>query len=401
MKRLGKYGLWALVLVALVLGFRRLFQPSPLLVDLAKVEQGTLQRTVEEIGRTRLRERYTIAAPVAGTLVRAPLQAGAQVKAGETILATFVPSAPASLDSRARAEAEARVQRAQAMLGETRAMELKAHSAAQFAEAEWQRQKALEGSGAQSAQELDRARRDAQLADADWKAAQSAVQVTQYELEMAQAALLGPETEGGATSLHLRSPIDGRVIRVFEDSERPVAAGTPLMEVGDVRRIELVGEFLSQDAVAIEAGMTAEVNGWQPDGALSREDRLQARVRLVEPGGFTKVSALGVEEQRVNVLFDPEPPLEAWARLGDAYRVELRVIVEQVPDCTLVPTGALFRRQGGWHVFAVHDGQAKLQKVQIGRGNGIQEEVLEGLEPGDQVVLYPSELVEDGRKVQG
>jgi len=392
--------LWVLVGAAVVLAFVRAFRTPPVLVDVAEVARGELVVTVDDDGRTRVRDRYTIHAPTDGRLLRIPFRAGARVVAGETVLAEFEPRTPVLLDARTRAEAEARVEAAEASVERTRAVLAQAEADLDYAKAELARRRELVRSGTETQSQLDLAQRDERRADEGLRAARFALDVSEHELGVARAALVEETngTPGGV--LALRSPIDGRVLRVFEESARTIAAGTPILEIGDTARLEVVAEYLSQDAVKVAPGMHVLLDGWGGELPGAGEETLHGEVRLVEPGGFTKVSALGVEEQRVDVLVDPVEPLEGWARLQDGYRVDLRIVVARREDVVIVPTGALFRERDAWAVFVVEDGVAREREVELGQRNGLEAEVARGLAPGERVVLYPSELVGDGTAVE-
>ena len=404
--------------VVIALGLVRAFRPMAVLVDTTVVERGPLLVTADDDGRTRVRERYVISAPVDGRLLRTVLDPGDAVFAGETVVAEFAPVAPHLLDARSRAEAEARVQRAEAALLEARARRDQAEADLAFAGTELERARELAESGAGSEEALDRAKHDERRARAGLDAAEFAVQVGAYELELARASLveppaeaLEPERAGGRTLdggpvaeglVPLRSPIDGVVLRVFEESARPLTVGTPILEVGNVGALEIVADFLSQDAVRIRPGMRVVVEGYGAE--LEGSAQLEGVVRVVEPGGFTKVSALGVEEQRVNVVVDlveAGPDDVDRASLGDGYRVEVRVVLWEAGDVLVVPTGALFQEDGGWFVFVVDGDRAVERAVELGRRNGLEAEVQGGLTAGERVVLYPNELIEDGVRIEG
>lgn len=382
---------WILLAALAAAAFVRAFRTPPVLVDTAVVERGTLEVTVEDDGRTRVRERYVVSAPIDGRLLRVTLDPGAEVVAGETVLAEFEPRAVVPLDERERAQAQARVSAAQAALERARAEELRAAAALDYARLDLQRQRQLGESGIESQERLDRAVRDERAGAEALRAAGFQVAVAENQLAEARALLLEDgETSGRAIAL--RSPIDGFVLRLHEESARTLAAGSPILEVGDVSRLEIVADLLSQEAVAVRPGMEVYVEGW---GA--GEPALRGVVRHVEPAGYTKISALGVEEQRVDVLVDP---LEPWDALRDGFRVELRIVVWHGGDVRIVPTGALFREGERWAAFVVEDERAVLREVEIGRRGGLEAEVLSGLAEGDVVVLYPSELIEPGARVE-
>jgi HlyD family secretion protein len=382
---------WILVAALAAAAFVRAFRSPPVLVDTAVVERGRLEVTVEDDGRTRVRERYVVSAPVDGELLRVALDPGAAVLAGETVLAEFAPRAVVPLDARERAQVEARVAAAEAALERARAEEGRAAAALDYARIDLQRQRQLGESGIESAERLDRAVRDERAAAEALRAAGFQVAVAGHQLVEARALLLEGGT-GSARALALRSPIDGVVLRLHEESARTLVAGAPILEVGDVAHLEIVADLLSQDAVAVRPGMEALVEGWGPEGSA-----LRGTVRHVEPAGYTKISALGVEEQRVDVLVDP---LETWDALRDGFRVELRIVVWRGEDVLVVPTGALFRAGERWAAFVVEDEHAVRRDVELGRRGGLQAEVLSGLAEGERVVLYPSELIEPGARVE-
>lgn len=412
--------LWILaglvVVVLLVLAFR----PAPVRVETAEVRRGTLRVTVRDDGRTRVRERYTISAPIRGRLLRPLLDPGDAVRAGETTVAQFLPVSPGLLDARSREEAQARLRRAAAAMQEAEARRRQAAADLAFAQKELDRMKNLHAEGIQPREALDRAERAEQTAREGVRAAEQAVQVARYELEVARASLreaapgdleasLPPDVESAPAFvgtdeasglLAIRSPIDGEVLRIQEESARNLEAGAPILEVGDTDRLEVVADFLSQDAVKIAPGMPGEIIGWGGIDDAGDARPLEARVRTVEPAGFTKVSALGVEEQRVNVILDPVGEPEAWASLGDGYHVEARVLLWEEPDALLAPSGALFRAGEDWAVYLVEGGRARLRRVEIGRRGEHEVEIRSGLEAGARVVLYPSALISDGTRVR-
>lgn len=399
MKPWVKRSMWLVAISIVVALFVRALQSPPVRVDVATAERGTLVITVDDDGRTRLRDRYVISAPCDGWLLRPPLKAGAAVRAKRTELSRFQPRAPELLDARAQAEAEARVERAAAALERARAMCSQRRAGLRYARADLERRTELLECGSETEHEMDRAERDEHLAAEGLRAAQLAVRIAEHELDLARAGFVEDPDEHREPML-LRSPIDGHVIRVFEESSRTIPAGTPILEVGNTAALEVVADFLSQDAVKVRPGMEVLVEGWGGDRPGAEERVLRATVRLLEPGGFTKVSALGVEEQRVNVVMDPSEPAEGWNVLKDGYRVELRIVIREKDDVLLVPTGALFREKDTWAVFVVTRGYAEKREVSLGERNGLEAEVLGGIERGEQVVLYPSELIEDGASIE-
>jgi HlyD family secretion protein len=380
-----------LVAVLLVVGL----WPRALPVDVAQVARGPLVVTVAHEGKTRIHERFVVSAPVAGRVLRIELEPGDVVKKGDTLLATFRPSTPGLLDARTRAEAEARVAAAAADLEQARAAAAGAAAQGQLARAEAQRQRELASQRIGSQQALDMAEAGARSAEEARRAAEFAVRSAEHGLEMARAQLLQARevARSGGVILPIHSPIDGVVLTRAQQSEAIVPAGAPLLELGAPHDLEIVADFLSSDAVKVNPGARVLVEQWGGDQSLT------GRVRRVEPSGYLKISALGVEEQRVNVIVDFADPLEAWKRLGDGFRVEVEVVIWERPDVLKVPTGALFRRGGDWSVFTVERGRARLRKVEIGKRNGLEAEVISGLQADRKVIVHPGDAVGDGARV--
>jgi HlyD family secretion protein len=368
--------------------------PATVPVDLAPVERGRLLVTVEEEGETRVHDRFVVSAPLAGQVLRIDLEPGDPVRREETVLATFLPAAPVLLDARSRAEAEAAVAAARATLGGTRAEQRRAEATLTLARSELERHRELFEQKIVSQQALDAAETEARAAEEALRAAEFAMASAEHQLEMAQARLL--QATGGARAgqpIEIRSPIDGVVFKRYRWSEAVVQAGEPLLELGDPRQLEIVSDLLSTDAVRVDPGDPVLIEQWGGD------ETLRGTVRLVEPSGFMKISALGVEEQRVNVIVDFEDPVDAWEKLGDGYRVEVRVVIWEGEDVVKVPTSSLFRKGNDWAVFALDSGRARLVPVELGRRNGLEAQVVSGLKSGQQVVVHPSDTLEDGARV--
>jgi len=357
--------------------------PRPVPVETVRVTVGPLRATVNEEGKTRIRNRYVVSAPVTGLLRRIPYKAGAEVVAGQTVLAVIEPMLPTPLDARTRSQAEARRDTAAAHLAKARA----AHD---FAASELRRFEKLYAERTISIQELETARWREVSAARDAAAAESALR--QAEAELAEFAGAGPDSNRPA--VEIKACVTGRVLRVHEESARVVASGAPLMEIGDPTDLEVVIEVLSRDGAAITPGTRVELEQW------GGRDPLTARVRYVEPAAFTKVSALGVEEQRVNVVADLLTPPAQRPGLGDHFRVEARIILWEDPAAMKLPTGALFRRGSEWAVFLIEEGRARLKVVKTGRSSGTETQILDGLAEGQEVVLYPGSRVRDGLRVR-
>jgi HlyD family secretion protein len=373
------------------------FLPKPVAVDVAPLTRGPMMVTVDEDGRTRIKERYIVSSPLAGRLQRIRLKAGDAVEAGQTVLAVIEPSDPQFLDARARAEAEARVKTAAAAHQRTLPVMETARTQEDFAKRELQRIRNLARDGVVSARELDQAEHHARVAATQLRAAEYAVQIAAFELEQARAALLraepGPSGETEDAHMEILAPITGRVLRVLQESATVVGPGAPLVELGDPGELEIVVEMLSTDAVRIQPGARMLLEHWGGDHPL------QARVRRVEPSAFLKISALGVEEQRVNVIADLVDPPPQPPTLGDAYRVEARVVTWETDDAVKIPAGALFRHGADWAVFVADNGRARLRIINIGRMNSHEAESLDGIAPGTIVILHPGDKVRDGIRI--
>ena len=383
----------AVAIVALLVWALR---PRPVPVDLAAVERRDLTVTLDEEGETRVRSRYEVSAPVAGRVLRIELQPGDPVVAGETVLATFAPADPVPLDLRSRAEGEAAVRGARAGVGQAEARLGQTRAELTFAETELGRRRTLVAQGIESRERLDAAETEVESRRKAVEAARFAEAAARHQLEMTRAALFQDASGGGSGGravLTLRSPVRGVVLERARESEAVVGAGEPLLTVGDPSDLEVVADFLSTDAVRIAPGQPALVEDW------GEPEPLRAVVRRVEPRGFTKVSALGVEEQRVDVVLDLVDPGERSSRLGDGYRVQVRVVVFQGDDVLTVPTSSLFRRGGAWEVFVAEDGVARRRQIEIGHRNPVHAQVTAGLEEGARVVAYPGDEVEDGAKI--
>jgi HlyD family secretion protein len=327
-----------------------------------------------------------VSAPVAGQLRRIPFKAGAEVQAGETVLAVIDPLSPTLLDARTRTAAEAKRDAALAKLEQARA-------AQQYEASELRRTAKLYAVKTVSASDLEMAQMREAVVAKEQAANESALR--QAEAELAEFAAGTPaRTNAPAEPIQVKAPVNGRVLKVYEENARVVAAGAPILEVGDPADLEVVVEVLSRDGAAIPPGTAVELEQWGGGKPL------QARVRLVEPAAFTKVSALGVEEQRVNVIADLLTPPDQRPTIGDGFRVEARIIVWESTDTLKVPAGALFRQGEQWAAFVVTDGRARLRLLKAGRSSGTETQALEGLKQGEAVILYPGSRVRDGQRVK-
>ncbi|MEO6002793.1 MAG: HlyD family efflux transporter periplasmic adaptor subunit [Opitutus sp.] len=390
-----RYLVWtgtALLVLLIVAGL----WPKPLPVEVAAVSRGDVLVTVNEEGMTRVKNRYVVSSPVAGQLQRIEWKAGAVVKAGETVLATLETGGADLLDVRGQAQAEARVRAAESSVERAGAQLASARATATLASSDLNRFRGLAGRGAISQQDLESATMREATATQEVRAAEFGEQVARFELEQARALLLRGQPGGNASQapIVITSPVSGRVLRVFQESSRLVTGGLALLEVGDPTDLELRIEVLSRDGVAIRPGARVLVDQW--GGPTS----LEARVRLVEPSAFTKISALGVEEQRVYVVADFVSPVEQRPTLGDSYRIEARIVVWEGKNVLRVPAGALFQRGQQWQTFVVAHGKTALRDVKAGRSNGLETEILDGLREGERVVLYPGDKVAEGSRVR-
>jgi len=367
-------------------------RPQPIAVETAAVARGAFEQTVSDDGRTRVRERYVVSAPLAGRVERIDLEAGDPVKQGQAV-AQLTPTAPAFLDARTARELQERIGAAEAQAARARAETQKAIAQRSQARADLDRQAKLATEGFVSANAREQAALALQVAERAVQAARFAEEAARHELEQTRAALRRYESGALGPRWEVTSPVQGSVLKVVQKSEGPVALGAPLLELGDPRSLEAVVDVLSQDAVAIRPGMPARLelgSGVPP---------LAARVRLVEPAAFTKVSALGVEEQRVNVILDFVEPIDNVQTIGDGFRVEASIVTYRQDDALKVPVGALFREGDGWAVFVAEGARAHKRAVKVPRRNGAEALVEAGLEPGERVIVYPSDALKDGSRL--
>ena len=390
--------LWLAIGLAIVAGLAWSFWPQATMVDVASVTRGPMQLEVSDEGRTRVREIYQVSAPVAGRLMRVEEHAGDAVVAGKTVVADLLPTAPNFLDIRTRAQAETAVQSAAAARDLAGAAEEKARAELSFATADFQRARKLVAPGIISRADFERAEMSYNSATAQLATARAALRAKEFDLQTAKALLIDPGDTAAAerrqASIELRAPVSGRILRVLHENEATVGAGEPILEIGDPANLEVVVQLISEEAVKVREGARAIITDWGGSGSLA------ARVRRVEPSGFTKISALGVEEQRVNVLLDFVDPPEKRPAIADGFRVIAHIVVWEKPDVLRVPASALFRSGQGWAAFAVRDGRAVLTPVEVGKTNEDVAEVLGGLARDDKIILHPSDRVHDGARVR-
>jgi HlyD family secretion protein len=390
-RRLTPYAIVAGLIAAIVAGF----WPKPISVEVGAVIRSPLVVSVFEEGKTRIRHRYIISPPVAGFLSRVELRPGASIRRGETVLAVIEPQMSGFLDARGLAEAEARVKATEATKMQRQAELDRATAALDLANKDVVRADTLRRTGAIAAQEWDAAQNRVEMLTRELHAAEFALRVADFEITQAQAALKQAQhsESGNSAPLKVLAPVDGFVLNVYEESARVVTPGTPIMEVGDPQDLEAEIELLSSDAVGVAPGADASIEHWGGDSPL------RGRVTVVEPGAYTKISALGVEEQRVKVrldFLDAPPPDHP---LGDRYRVEARIVTWRGDNILQVPTSALFRRGNDWMTFVVKQGKAQLRKVEIDHNNGIAAEVRSGLAERDTVIIHAPDAVHDGASV--
>jgi HlyD family secretion protein len=362
---------WLPFAVAGVAGLAWLLRPQPVPVDLVAVDTGPIQVTVSDEGQTRVKDVFVVSSPLPGLMQRITLKAGDEVVAQKTVVARIAPNDPNFLDARSEQEARAALRRADAERA--------------FAAAELERYRRLAAQGVVSANDLDAAQRRAQTTTAAVEEARARLTAPARTKRRA-----GPDCD----CVDVYSPVSGRVLRVLQESEAVVGPGTALIEIGDPENLEVFVDLLSTDAVRVEAGQRVLIEAW------GGGEPLAGVVRRVEPFGFTKISALGIEEQRVKVIIDFNDARDRWSRLGHGYRVEPRIVLAEAEAVLKVPQAALFREDGRWSVFVDAGGRAELRTVELGLENGLEAQVRKGLAAGDQVVLQPGGRVSAGTSIK-
>ncbi|WP_152521645.1 efflux RND transporter periplasmic adaptor subunit [Marinimicrobium sp. LS-A18] len=378
-----------LVIVVMIISFR----DPPALVDSAQVIRGPFRITVEEEGRTRLPDRFEVSAPVAGYLNRVLLEPGDEVAQGDTLF-TLNPAPADALDARTGAQARAALARAESALAAAESAVEVQRAQAELADRELVRVQRLVDQGHLSREALDRALAEARSASARLRTAQFQVDVARHERENAEAALTISGGEVRSEPLKVTAPTEGVVLTRERQSAGRVQPGEPILTLGDLSSLQVEVDLLSPDAVRLSPGMRVELERWGGDEVLP------GRVRRIEPAGFTHISALGVEEQRVWVIVDFDAQRERWKDLGDGYRVEARFILWEGDDVLQVPASALFREEERWAVYVIEDGEAVRRTVTPGRRSGLLTEIEDGLEPGERVILHPGQDIEPGRRVE-
>jgi len=389
----GRVGL-TLGALAAAAGIAWFLMPRPIPVETVAVTKGRFVASVDEDGKTRIRQRYVVAAPLAGRLTRVTLKAGDKV-AADDVVATILPPPAPLLDPRTRREAEERLGTAEAAQARSKATVERAQAQADQAKTDLDRTRTLAASGASTVQARERAELAQRIADRDLRAAEFQDHAAGHELAQAKALLVRYQdgTNAPVEPWNVTAPVSGVVLRVVQESETAVQSGAPLLEIGDPRDLEIVTDVLSTDAVEIHPGADVVIDHWGGPGVLS------GRVRRIEPAAFTKVSTLGVEEQRVNVLIDVLSPQEQWTGLGDGYQIDTRITVFTQDDIEIIPAGALFRRGDTWSVYVVEDARAQARTIDLVRRSGRFAAVRKGLAQGERVIVYPSDQISPGLRV--
>jgi len=375
------------------------FAPRPLQVEVADVRVGHFETSIDEDARTRLRDKFVVAAPLAGQLQRISLREGDAVEAG-AVLATLVPVLSPLLDERTLQEQRARIGAAEAGVQRAATRIEAAKVALEQARIEQQRTEELAKQGFVAATKIDADRLATRAAQKELDTAVESEHVARHESAQARAALGAVLGSGGGARFPLRAPIAGRVLKLYFTSETTVALGAPLLEIGDTSKLEIVAELLTTDALAARPGSPVRIDRWGGPGLLA------GRVRRVEPAAFTKVSALGVEEQRVNVLIDIVSAPQEWTALGDGYRVGVHIVTRSLDNALLIPVGAVFPlpassrpTEARFAVFSYDRERARLQSVVIGARNSSDAWIQKGLAPGERVIVYPAAALTDGARV--
>lgn len=372
------------------------FMPTPAEVEIATVGQGRFERSVQEDGKTRLRERYVVSTPLTGRVARIDLKQGDTVQRGATV-ATLWPVSPALLDERARAEQVARIGAMQASVARAQANVERASAALDNARAELKRSEMLAQQGFVSPNQNETGRLNVRLREKELESARQEEDAARHELEQSRIALKQfsqTAPDGQQRAFAVKAPVSGKVLKVPQQSEGVMAAGTPLMELGDPTQLEVVVDILTEDAAQIKPGTLVQLANW------GGPDILEGTVRLIEPAAFTKVSALGVEEQRVNAIIDINSPPEKWRTLSDGFKVDVRVLVQVVENAVKVPVSALFPVGARSGLFVLDKGHARLREIEVAARNGVEAWVKTGLTQGTQVIVYPDTKLKDGDRVK-
>lgn len=393
-RRIGPLVIGALVVIAVGLAVFFTLRKPVIPVDLGQVSRGRMAVTIDDEAETRAHDVFVVSAPIGGRLLRVPLEAGDPVRADDSIVARMVPADPGLLDARQYDEASARIRALEETAKSAAARIVEARAERDLARREFDRSAAILARGFVSRATMDRARMNRDRSAASVIEAERAAAAARYDLAAARATLKRTSSGVGDEAITIGAPVSGRVLRIVQKSEATVVAGMPLVEIGDPATLELVTDLLSADAVQIKPGAAATLEQW------GGKHPIPARVRLVEPYAFTKVSALGVEEQRVNVVLDFTGPPAEREGLGHGYRGIVRIVTWSSPDALRLPASALFRAGDDWAVFMVEGQRAKLVRVRIGAANPDFVQLLDPLAPGTRVILHPGDRVADGVRVK-
>lgn len=381
---------WLPTLLILLAVMVWLFYPKAVAVDLVAVQRGPLQVTVGDEGETRVKDLFVVSAPITGFMRRVELEPGDKVVASKTVVARLEPADPGLLDARTQAMAQAALSAAASARTQAQAETRRADAELDYARTELKRTQALAAENAVSKSALDAAQHLADTATATVEQARAMLKVRESEYQRAQAQLWSPDSAKGkprSGTVAVYSPVSGVVLRVVAKSEAIVPSSAPIIELGDPAKLEIKVDLLSADAVKVKAGQRVVIGAWGGDTPLA------GVVRQVEPYGFTKVSALGIEEQRVRVLIDFVDAHEVWQKLGHGYRVEPRIVIWSADDVLQVPLSSLFRDGDAWAVFVSNRGRAELRHVSVGQSNGLLAEITAGLQAGEQIVSYPDDRI--------
>lgn len=391
-----KSGFRALVLALVTVGAAAagwmLLRPSPILVDTAPVTRGAFVRSILSEGKTRVRDRYVVSSPISGLLGRVALKVGDRVEMN-SVLAVVSPGAAPLDDPRARRQLEERLGVAEAARDRAKAAGARTRAKLDQARADLARTSALASKGVVTATRREQDELAVKLAEREADVAEFDVHLAEHEEALARAAIQTSAGDGAARTIEIRSPIGGVVLKIVQESEGPVSVGSVILEIGDPARLEVIADVLTTDAVQMKVGAPAKIERW--GGPID----LDATVTRIEPAGFTKVSALGIDEQRVLVVLAITAPPETWSALGDAFRVEARIEVARVVDALTIPVGALFRGGSGWNVFSVADGRAKIREVAVTQRSETRALISDGLSEGEYVAIFPPPTLRDGSDV--
>ncbi|MCG8018596.1 MAG: HlyD family efflux transporter periplasmic adaptor subunit [Candidatus Thiodiazotropha sp. 'RUGA'] len=391
--------IWGVVSLVVLASMVWAFQPKPIAVDLMTLQPGELVVTIDEEGETRVRDVFTLSAPISGRAMRIEAEVGDKVIANETLLAEIEPIDPTLLDPRSEAQARADIRAAEANRILAEAAVKEARVELDFALSELNRSRRLHEEAVISARELESVQRTYQTRQAALETAVANRQARQAELDRANAQLISPtqprSNSEACQCVPIRAPVNGRILKIQHKSEGVVSAGEPLLEIGDPDKLEIVADLLSSDAIKVEPGQQVYIENWGGDQTLN------GVVRRVEPFGFTKVSALGIEEQRVNVIIDFTSPHTEWNRIAHGYQVDARIVLWRGKQVLKIPLTALFRDGTQWSVFIEQDGMAEQRQITIGYRTGFEAEVTKGLSPGERIIVHPSDKIKQGVLLEG